>query len=450
MQSLRGRLLVAGSIPLLCFFLLSAAMLDRALREYARASFEDRLRGVFYGLLSMVDYHPDLGFQVTSALPDPALRAFNTGLFARITLGDGHTVWQSPTFAEAGFRLPPPPDIGQAGFTFVDGGEPGSHAVYTFTAGWEVGPGELSPLNFYVVQEASGYHRQVLRARLGVLTGVLVIGGLLLFIQAVILRRGLAPLRRIEGDLLALEKGQVRRLEGDYPREIGSLADALNDVISGQQEQLERYRNTLSDLAHGLKTPLSVVRAELSAHDIDPTLREEIERQVSRMDELVDYHLRRGRAAGRLLAGEPVNLAALAGQVRDTLHKIHRDRNLHIHVDIPPGLHCVGDRQDLLEVLGNLVENACKWCGREVEVRAAAEAGGVAISVEDDGPGISPADRRRLLGRGERADESAPGHGLGLAIVLDIVELAGGRLEIGDSALGGTAVRVWWPGDGAA
>lgn len=279
------------------------------------------------------------------------------------------------------------------------------------------------------------------------LTGVLALAVLLLLVQGYILRRGLAPLRQIEADVWDLEHGKRRSLEGDYPREIASLASALNEVLENQQNQLERYRNTLSDLAHGLKTPLSVVRNELQSGAVAGGVREELARQVERMTELVEYHLRRGQAAGQVFAGDPVDLGTLASQIRNTLVKLYRERNLQIENEIPTDTLCRIDRQDLMEVLGNLVENACKWTRTQVRISALQQGGETVLLVEDDGPGISPDDRSRILRRGERADESAPGHGLGLAIVLDIVELAGGRLEIGDSELGGASMRAVWPDD---
>lgn len=445
MGSLRARLLVAGSVPLMCFFLASALILDHTVRDYARASLEDRMRGIFYGLLAMVEYRPDIGFHVSEALPDPQLRAMNTGLAASIRLANDLPIWDSPGLARLDLKLPAGVEMGESKFTFAADAIGVQHAVYNFTIGWEVGPEEITPLMFYVIQDASEYRAQVLQIRLYMLTGVLALAVLLLLVQAYILRRGLAPLRQIESDLSDLEHGNRRSLQGNYPREIGSLANALNEVLDGQQQQLERYRNTLSDLAHGLKTPLTVVRNELDSGQIAAESRTELDAQVARMSELVEYHLRRGQAAGQLFAGDPVNLNDLVAQIRNTLVKLYRDRDLVIESELPDDLSCRIDRQDLLEVLGNLAENACKWAQRRVRISALRGVDEISLVVEDDGDGISPADRSRILRRGERADESAPGHGLGLAIVLDIVELAGGRLEIGDSELGGARIRATWP-----
>lgn len=445
MGSLRARLLIAGSAPLLCFFLASALILDHTVRDYARSSLEDRLRGIFYGLLSMVEYRPDIGFHVSETLPDPQLRAMNTGLYASIRLGNDLPVWDSPALSRLDLPLPASVEMGDSEFAFVTDAAGIGHAVYNFTIGWEVGPEEITPLTFYVIQDASDYRAQVLQVRLYMLTGVLALATLLLLVQAYILRRGLAPLRQIESDLSELEHGHRRSLQGRYPREIGSLASALNQVLDSQQQQLERYRNTLSDLAHGLKTPLTVVRNELDSRQVAAEMRAELDAQVARMTELVEYHLRRGQAAGQLFAGDPVNLRELVDQIGNTLEKLYRDRALVIEREVAEDLYCRIDRQDLLEVLGNLAENACKWAQSRVRIVALRGSGEISLMVEDDGSGISPADRSRILRRGERADESAPGHGLGLSIVLDIVELAGGRLEIGDSAFGGARIRVTWP-----
>ncbi len=254
-------------------------------------------------------------------------------------------------------------------------------------------------------------------------------------------RVGLKPLERMRAALHAIRVGDTQRLEGSFPSEIAPLATELNALIDSNREVVDRARTHVGNLAHALKTPLSVVLNEARAGE--GPLARKVEEQALVMQAQVNHHLDRARlAAQRRMIGVVTEMAPAAEGLARAMRRIHEDRGLVIEVAVPPGLRFRGERQDLEEMLGNLLDNACKWAKERVDLRveATGAAGGdrrmARVTVDDDGPGLGPEARRAALERGRRLDESVPGSGLGLAIVTDLAGLYGGRLEL-DAAPGG-------------
>jgi signal transduction histidine kinase len=275
---------------------------------------------------------------------------------------------------------------------------------------------------------------------------VLVFGLLLaIFIQV---RVGLMPLRRLRDALARIRDGSARRLEGKYPAEIAPLVTELNSLIEHSAEVVGRARTHVSNLAHYLKTPLTVLASEAEAHP--SPLGDAVKRQVDVMRRQVDHYLVRARAAGALdVLGNSTQISPVLEDLSRVLQRIHERRGITVEVDCPPLLAFRGDRQDIEEMVGNLMDNACKWARATVAVAARKRPDGqVEIDVEDDGPGLAPEDRPRVLERGERLDESVPGSGLGLSIVRDIAKLYGGGLELGESPRGGLRAILILPAIG--
>jgi two-component system sensor histidine kinase PhoQ len=252
----------------------------------------------------------------------------------------------------------------------------------------------------------------------------------------------------MEREIHQVEEGRSDTLGAGYPRELFGVATNLNALLVGERKRVARYRDTLGNLAHSLKTPLAVMRSRLTAEDSARTVSAEIDR----MSGIIEHQLKRAAASGGALLGQaPVEVAQVAAELRGALLRVYADKDLVIELAIAPGAQFVGDRGDLTELLGNLLDNACKWCRGRVRLTAGVdESGGprerLKLVVEDDGPGISAQDRDRVLGRGVRADEKVPGHGIGLAMVQDTVDLYGGRLAIDASPLGGARFSLSLPG----
>jgi signal transduction histidine kinase len=264
------------------------------------------------------------------------------------------------------------------------------------------------------------------------------------------IRFGLGPLVRLRSALSAIRRGESDRIPGEYPRDIAPLAQELNLLLDTNREILERARTQVGNLAHALKTPLSVIVNEADAAPKDLAAR--IREQAAVMRDQVNYHLDRARAAalagtlGTITEVEPV----VSGLVR-TFQKIYRDKTLDIDVKMAPDARFRGERQDLEEMIGNLIDNACKWANRRVQVGIAAirdaERPRLLIVIEDDGPGLPEAARETIVKRGQRLDETKPGSGLGLSIVTDLAVLYRGSLELAQSPLGGLRATLDLPGD---
>jgi signal transduction histidine kinase len=307
-------------------------------------------------------------------------------------------------------------------------------------------PGYPRPVVFLTAEDRSALDHDARRfAEVALIALALVGAGL---IAGVILqvRVALRPLFRLQKDVADVRKGKADRVAADYPVELTPLASELNALLAHNQEVVERQRTHVGNLAHALKTPLSVMQTEAEQRSGDP-LAEVVARQALTMREQVDHHLRRARAAARAQgSGERTEVAPALDELARTLERIFGDRGIVIDWEAEDDLVFRGERQDLLELIGNVLENACKWGRRRV--RAVAVPDGpefLKVTVEDDGPGLPEGQRETVLRRGARLDESAPGSGLGLSIVEELAKAYGGSVALGESAWGGLKVELRLP-----
>jgi signal transduction histidine kinase len=278
-------------------------------------------------------------------------------------------------------------------------------------------------------------------------TWPVIFGLVMMYLGVSVLRHGLAPLVQLRGRLAALQTGQERRVPGAYPTEVQPLVDDLNTLLEGREKAVTRALATAGDLAHGLKTPLAVLaqEAERAAASGNSQLAEGIAEQVDLMRRQVDYHLARARAAsGATSSARCPVVESVEGLVR-TLLKLHAGRSLDIRLNVPADLTVKAQREDVDEMLGNLLDNSCKWAKARIAINAFAADSDVVIQIDDDGPGLAAELRSTVLQRGVRADEAAPGSGLGLAIVRDLAELYGGSISLSDSPLGGLRASLLLP-----
>lgn len=273
--------------------------------------------------------------------------------------------------------------------------------------------------------------------------GAFLLGGWLL------IRRAVAPFRTLRAGLARVRQGRSTSVDGDYPSEVQPLVDDLNALLEDRERAIARALTTAGDLAHGLKTPLAVLaqEAEQAAaaghHELAATLHQ----LVDRMQRQIEYHLARSRATATSQAAPGLRCAVLPsveGLVR-TMQRLHAARELTIEADVSPSHEIRGRREDLDEMLGNLLDNACKWARSRVAVTSSIDDGRLSIAVDDDGPGLDPSLRAQVLQRGVRADQRVRGSGLGLAIVSDLAELYGGSVTLETSPLGGTRARLELP-----
>lgn len=303
-----------------------------------------------------------------------------------------------------------------------------------------------APVVFVTAEDRTPVNRDVRTfiTSIAVALGILGVG----LIAAVIIqvRVGLRPLFALRRAVADVRTGKSERVVGVYPSELEPLASELNALVAHNQQVVERQRTHVGNLAHALKTPLSVILTE--ANQQGGELAELVGRQARVMSQQVDHHLRRARAAARTQGlGERTEVAPVIEELAHALEMIFRDKVARIDVLTPEGLMFLGERQDLLEMAGNVMENACKWCRTKVRVATAAAAGDRAFTlvVEDDGQGLPPEERADVMRRGERRDEKAPGSGLGLSIVDELARAYGGAVRLGESKLGGLTVELTLP-----
>jgi signal transduction histidine kinase len=267
-------------------------------------------------------------------------------------------------------------------------------------------------------------------------------------------RFGLAPLKRISESLAAIRSGTAERLAGDFPVEIAPLARETNALIEANREIVERARTHVGNLAHALKTPLSVMLNEASARRNDP-FASKMREQVAIMRDQVARHLERARIAARpTVVGSVTEVVPVVTALARTMEKLHRERGLAVSVAAPERARFRGEEPDLEEMVGNLVDNACKWAQSRVAIEVVSERPDrsrdhamVRIVVDDDGPGLSPSEREQVALRGRRMDETKPGSGLGLSIVVELAGLYGGGLNLGTAPIGGLRAELVLPGD---
>jgi signal transduction histidine kinase len=272
----------------------------------------------------------------------------------------------------------------------------------------------------------------------------------LLLTTALQVQFGLAPLKRISQQLAAIRSGQAERLEGQFPVEIAPLAREANALLDANREIVERARTHVGNLAHALKTPLSVIMNEASARADDP-ISQKVREQTDIMRDQITRHLERARMAARLtVVGTVTDVAPVVQSIARSMEKINRAKDLLLRVDAPEDAQFRGERQDLEEMVGNLVDNACKWAQSRVSIEVLKERTDedrqvVRIIVDDDGPGLTPAEREQVARRGRRLDETKPGSGLGLSIVVELAALYGGGFTLGTAPLGGLRAELVLP-----
>jgi len=299
--------------------------------------------------------------------------------------------------------------------------------------------------------DAAELDDEILAFDYAIITTFLVLAAVLLLTTVFQVRFGLAPLNRISRGLAAIRSGKAEKLGGSFPVEIEPLARETNALIDANREIVERARTHVGNLAHALKTPLSVMMNEAAARGDDP-LAEKVKEQTGIMRDQVARHLERARIAARVaVVGTITDVAPVVQALARTIEKTHHDREIAIDLDIQATeARFRGERQDLEEMIGNLVDNACKWAGSRVSIEVMLEQPEpgrqvMRVVVDDDGPGLTPAQRDQVSRRGQRLDESKPGSGLGLSIVVELASLYGGALNLGTAPIGGLRAELVLP-----
>ncbi len=427
-KSLSFRLLISAGLVLAAFFALASVVLEQGFRDSAEQALKEKLQVHVYSLLSAAELKNADDLSMPPNLPEPRFATPGSGLYGFIHLAKKNLVWRSPS--AIGLNVIPPPELIPGTMYFLLT-EHNRYALH-YAVIWKNVAGVEREYIFTVTEDAQFVSNQVERFRETLRVWLLALGLVLMFIQLALLRWGLKPLRIIVKDLESIEKGRKTHLDGDYATELEGLAGNLNAFINSERAHLERYRNALADLAHSLKTPLSILRGCAESYSVD---KESVKEQIFRMDEIVEYQLQRAAAKGEHKTTGTVDLSMIIKKIGASLGKVYIDKNITFDMVVPEQTLIYYEEGDLYEIAGNLMDNACKWCRNTVKVsvtlneRKGRRNFSVLLQIEDDGPGIPDGKLAEILKRGVRADENIHGHGIGMAVVHELVRLLGGLLE---------------------
>lgn len=442
--SLQQRLVLAFGVLLILFLGLTGLVLDRAFQESIAASVEERLQLQVYAVLGVAEPDPDMSFFVPD-LEEARFSQIDSGLYAYIFDQKGSEVWRSPSAVNMNLNdldvtaqdIEPGQMIYGSVETDLQG--PMSYASYgTYWSGLE------QEYSFAVFESVAPTDAEINEFQSNLW---LWLGGLAVFLslaQYALLYWGMAPLKRLAQDIAEIEAGKKEQLAEDYPSELYNLSHNMNVLIQSERQRQSRYRTTLGDLAHSLKTPLAVISGVIQqGQTLVKKDMLDVSEQVERMNQIVTYQLNRATKSTQskmLLA--PVAINPVLTKISAALNKVYIDKNIKLEMDVNTAATFYGEESDLTELLGNLMDNAFKYCQQEVRVKVQNINKHLQIVIDDDGPGIAEQDRHWVLERGARADTRESGQGIGLAVALDIISSYGGELKVGNSALGGASIQV--------
>jgi len=454
LNSLQGRLLAGAGASCLIVLVIAGAVLSTLFDRAVSESLDDRLRADMDNLLATLESSERGTARQVRPLGDPRFERAFSGWYWEVG-GPGSSALSSRSLWDQHLWGSIPVTVADTGLERTyDAAGPDGSPIRILEREVRL-PGSPVSQTVRIAGATASQRAAGARVRRALIISFAVLAAGILVTLLAQVRWGLAPLARTGRALAAIRAGEQDRLRGRFPEEIRPLAKELNGLLAQNERIIERARTQTGNLAHALKTPLSILNNTCTT--LPAPVRDEVERQLQAMRTQVDRHLARARVAGpassRPARGPPVVLAELIGDLHRTMDKIQRARAPEaptaFRVDCEADVAFAGDRQDLLEVLGNVLENAYQWSRSQVTVRVRKAAGGLfVVEISDDGPGLPAEGRREVLERGKRLDESVSGSGLGLAIARDIIELYGGRILLGDAAGGGLQVSIVLPATG--
>jgi len=453
-SSLSGRLILSSAVVSIVLLAATALLLAGLFTAALERNFDQRLRSVLDGILAGVELDAAGTPKLSQGLADPRFDLPLSGWYWQVVPeGGSGSDLASTSLLEQRLSVPAGvarDETGAAAFYLSDTAANRLRAIeQSFTL-----PGSPQRYSVLVAGNFGELAREVTTFNRALIASLVLLGLGLVLATLVQVRFGLRPLRQMQANLAEIRQGKAEQLKGDYPTEIKPVAEELNLLIQSNVEVVERARTQVGNLAHALKTPLSVLTNEAAAQE--GPLAAKVREQAELMRGQVSLYLDRARRAARAQGiGAVTEVKPVLEALARTLERINRDKNLAIGIDCPPGLSFRGERQDLEEMVGNLLDNACKWSEGRVSLAAAPSPGPMvagrsffAITVEDDGPGLPPDKRAEALKRGRRLDETKPGSGLGLSIVAETAAMYNGGVQLENASLGGLRVVLRLPSVG--
>ena len=447
MNSISVRLLLAAAVLMAIFIGITTLVIQRTVDQRAELAQHERMQGQIYALLGVTDIGHDGQINIhASDLPNGLMRQPASGIYAEVRDTGEQQVWHSPSLTT---HIPSSTDgaIGEWMFSKESDPQLGPLFVMRFAVEWLLPSGTTTAYQFVLADSSNEYDQQRSIFNRNLWIAMLTMGALLLLSMALVLAWGLSPIRRLSRQLNEVESGTRESLPVNVPVELYPLASRINLLIASERGRQKRYRQTLDDLAHSLKTPLSVLRntGRESTDLAEASSKREVVRQADRMEQIVSYHIKRADAGTKRLLTTPISPVESANRIVRSLQKVYRDREITFNNQINHKTRVRVEEADLMEIFGNLLENACKYGAQNITLNSNTKNGQAEIIIDDDGPGFPEGMHERLLTRGARADTHVEGQGIGLSISRELIEAYGGALKLSDNTSGGASVVIKLP-----
>lgn len=438
MRSITSRLVIGTGIVLTVFVILVGLSVSYSVHQRAETARLDRLQGLIYGILGATDIDNNATLSVnTLALPDPMLGQSTAGLYAELVGSDGSKLWQSTSTTSWIPRVAVRP-IGDWLFETAQSQNLSPLHRLQLSTAWEFPNGEEFPFIVHVVVEADSLARQLRRFDQTLWASLLGSAVALLIVQLVVLRYTIKPLHIIGEQVADIERGNRDSLSEHVPGELLSLTRGLNALLGAERERHSQYRHLLDDLAHSLKTPLSVLQ---NLSTVDHANQETLREQTSLMRQSIERHTQRATIRSPRYLAPIINVLPVIERTCSSLKKLYKSDRVSFNLeDVEAGFTVRMDEADLYEVMGNLLENACKYGSQTIWVSTNSEAN--TLTIEDDGPGFPDIDLNQLTQRGVRADSQTQGNGMGLAAVQQLMGAHGGQLIPSHRKQGGAHIDL--------
>lgn len=440
-HSLVGRFVFASFVLLPLFIFLSGILLSNTFEHSQRNAEKEKLQTQLYLLLSLTEVD-NKKVQLPDVFTEPRYNQQESGLYGFIYSGTGQELWRSPSAALISDNMFQPDKAFSVGHQFFDertinDDENLNHFSYDIE--WIDDNNNILLLRFIVAKSDDTLKAELTAYQKRLWQWLGLMGLLLIIAQMLIMRWGLQPLKRLSKQLQELQDNKRETLSNDYPKEILPVTENFNGILLHEKQQRERYRNTMADLAHSLKTPLAVIQSQLDNNTFAHSIRE----QIDRINQIISHQLKRAviRVKQNTVIGhtDKVKLSTMVDRLIKILNKVYADKAIIFNNLVDESIAFYGDEADLLEVLGNLLDNACKYGTNAVTITGSCQPQTdkqtlLSICISDNGPGIPNSLQTTLLKRGARGDTAQAGQGIGLSVAVDIVSSYGGGLEVKNNA----------------
>lgn len=443
---LQKRLIIITTLLLGCFLGITGWVLDRSFTSSIEAGAQEQLRLVVYGLMGIAEESGDQ-LVFPDILPEPRLSQAESGLYAAVQDVEGRIIWSSPSLQMSEIKLSDFQQVDVPGSFMFE--QHGKQFDLKYSVIWEAAGDAL--FSFRVMTDRKPFRSEIKEFRRNLAIGLVAATVLFILGQFVAVGWGLRPIRSMENQVREIEAGERERLGVDFPPELQGLASNLDKFIEHEEKSRSRYRKAMEDLAHSLKTPLAVIGNELQCGESANSIL--MQEQLDQMQNTVRYQLSRASSAQSSLITGSVALAPLAGRLVSAISRAYAQKNIEIELSVNAKLQVRINEGDLMEILGNLIENAFKYGKSQIRISAqglletssSGDVHCIELCIEDDGIGIPAKMRSRVLARGARADTATTGQGIGLSVVADLVEIYAGELHIEAGSLGGALIRIRLP-----